>query len=73
MHGAGRARLEGHGFPKEMIAVITLAHDLASIHHDLAHRLGLAASARPDVHPWIPHQGKLTQYLLAGPHLEEDE
>jgi hypothetical protein len=35
-----------------MIAVITLAHDLDSIHHDLGHRLALASSARPDVgHP----------------------
>ena len=30
----------------------TLAHDLDSIHHDLAHRLALASNARPDArHP----------------------
>ena len=44
MIGAGRARLEGHGPPKEMIAVITLAHDLDTTHHDLQHRLALASS-----------------------------
>lgn len=32
--------------------MLTLAHDLDSIHHDLGHRLALASSARPDVrHP----------------------
>lgn len=37
---------------KEMSAVITLAHDLESIHHDLGQRLSLASSARPDAsHP----------------------
>ncbi|MCD6638435.1 MAG: hypothetical protein LT071_00785 [Nocardioides sp.] len=32
--------------------MITLSHDLESIHHDLGHRLALAATARPDpLHP----------------------
>src|SRR5690349_2533324 len=33
---------------KEMIAVITLAHDLDTTHRDLRHRLDLASSARSD-------------------------
>jgi hypothetical protein len=48
-----------------MIAVITLAHDLESIHHDLRHRLDLAATARPDVvHP-RDHYRAIDTFLAA--------
>jgi hypothetical protein len=48
-----------------MIAVITLAHDLESIHHDLRHRLELAASARPDVRHPRDHYTAIDTFLAA--------
>jgi hypothetical protein len=48
-----------------MIAVITLAHDLDSIHHDLGHRLSLASSARPDVRHPRDHYTAIDTFLAA--------
>jgi hypothetical protein len=48
-----------------MTAVITLAHDLESIHHDLAHRLALAADARPGVGHPRDHYTAIDTFLAA--------
>jgi hypothetical protein len=48
-----------------MTAVITLAHDLESIHHDLANRLALAAGARPDVRHPRDHYTAIDSFLAA--------
>jgi hypothetical protein len=48
-----------------MTAVITLAHDLESIHHDLAHRLALAADARPDARHPRDHYTAIDTFLAA--------
>lgn len=45
--------------------MITLAHDLESIHHDLAHRLALAADARPDVRHPRDHYTAIDTFLAA--------
>jgi hypothetical protein len=46
-----------------MSAVITLAHDLESIHHDLEHRLAQASAARPDVRHPRDHYGAIDTFL----------
>jgi hypothetical protein len=46
-----------------MIAVITLAHDLATTHHDLQHRLALASSARPDLRHPRDHYAAIDTFL----------
>jgi len=43
--------------------VITLAHDLESIHHDLGHRLSLARTARPDSRNPRAHYGPIDTFL----------
>jgi hypothetical protein len=48
-----------------MTAVITLAHDLESIHHDLGYRLVLAADARPDVRHPRDHYTAIDTFLAA--------
>jgi hypothetical protein len=48
-----------------MIAVITLAHDLESIHHDLRQRLDIAAGARPDVGHPRDHYTAIDTFLAA--------
>jgi hypothetical protein len=48
-----------------MIAVITLAHDLESIHHDLRHRLALASGARPDARHPRDHYTPIDTFLAA--------
>ena len=45
--------------------MITLAHDLESIHHDLGHRLVLAADARPDVRHPRDHYTAIDTFLAA--------
>ena len=45
--------------------MITLAHDLDSIHHDLGHRLSLASSARPDVRHPRDHYTAIDTFLAA--------
>ena len=45
--------------------MITLAHDLESIHHDLAHRLALAADARPDGRHPRDHYVAIDTFLAA--------
>ncbi|WP_336276107.1 MaoC/PaaZ C-terminal domain-containing protein [Nocardioides sp. B-3] len=58
-----RRRLDGHGPPKEMSAVITLGHDPDSIHRDLEHRLARASTARPDVRHPRDHYGAIDTFL----------
>jgi hypothetical protein len=48
-----------------MIAVITLAHDLESIHHDLRQRLDIAAGARPDLGHPRDHYTAIDTFLAA--------
>jgi hypothetical protein len=49
-----------------LISVVTsLAHDLDSIHHDLGHRLSLAAGARPDVRHPRDHYTAIDTFLAA--------
>jgi hypothetical protein len=48
-----------------MIAVITLAHDLESIHHDLQQRLDVAAGARPDLRHPRDHYRAIDTFLAA--------
>jgi hypothetical protein len=48
-----------------MIAVITLAHDLESIHHDLRQRLDTAAGARPDLGHPRDHYTAIDTFLAA--------
>lgn len=43
--------------------MITLAHDLDSIHHDLGHRLALAISARPDDRDPRGHYAPIDTFL----------
>ena len=43
----------------------TLAHDLDSIHHDLAHRLALASNARPDARHPRGHYTSIDTFLAA--------
>jgi hypothetical protein len=50
---------------KEMSAVITLAHDLESIHHDLQQRLDVAAGARPDLRHPRDHYRAIDTFLAA--------
>lgn len=45
--------------------MITLAHDLDSIHRDLAHRLSLASSARPDARHPRDHYAAIDTFLAA--------
>lgn len=45
--------------------MITLAHDLESIHHDLRHRLDLAATARPDAQHPRGHYTAIDTFLAA--------
>lgn len=45
--------------------MITLAHDLDSIHHDLGHRLALASTARPDVGHPRDHYTAIDTFLAA--------
>src|SRR5688572_21261933 len=46
-----------------MSAVITLEHDIVSIHHDLEHRLDQATAARPDVRHPRDHYGAIDTFL----------
>ena len=45
--------------------MITLAHDLESIHHDLRQRLDTAAGARPDVGHPRDHYTAIDTFLAA--------
>ena len=45
--------------------MITLAHDLDSIHHDLGHRLSLASSATPDLRRPRDHYTAIDTFLAA--------
>ena len=45
--------------------MITLAHDLESIHHDLGHRLSLASTARPDGRHPRDHYVAIDTFLAA--------
>ena len=45
--------------------MITLTHDLESIHHDLGHRLSLASTARPDGRHPRDHYVAIDTFLAA--------
>jgi len=45
--------------------VITLSHDLESIHHDLDHRLSLASTAKPDERHPRGHYAAIDTFLAA--------
>lgn len=45
--------------------MITLSHDLESIHHDLGHRLSLASSAKPDERHPRGHYAAIDTFLAA--------